>query len=199
MKVSARSRARQLAVQGLYEWHLSDNKIDDIATQCLDAKRGKNLDEPYFEELIYKVSSMVDVLNELLTPFLSRDIDEIDPVERAILQLGTYELTQKIEIPYKVIINEAIELAKTFGAEQSHKFVNGILDKVAEQNRAVEFKNSAKPRAESVPETSSIDDAKSNPKISMKIKTKDRSVGKSKSQKKFQSKSKPQSKPKPNK
>jgi len=191
MKVSARSRARQLAVQGLYEWHLSDNKIDDIATQCLDAKRGKNLDEPYFEELIYKVSSMAVDLNKLLVPFLSRDIGEIDPVERAILQLGAYELTQKIDIPYKVVINEAIELAKTFGAEQSHKFVNGILDKVAEQSRATEFKTSSKPRSASVPETNSTVDTKNNPKISMKLKTKDRSVGKSKSQSKFQSKPKP--------
>ncbi len=144
MKVSARSRARQLAVQGLYEWHLSGNKINDIAAQCLDAKRGKNIDEPYFEELIFKVSSMVDGLNETLIPFLSRGINEIDPVERAILQLSAYELTQKIDIPYKVVINEAIELAKTFGAEQSHKFVNGILDKVAEQSRAVEFKANKK-------------------------------------------------------
>ncbi len=144
MKVSARSRARQLAVQGLYEWHLSGNKIDDIATQCLDAKRGKNIDEAYFEELIFKVSSMAEDLNETLVPFLSRDINEIDPVERAILQLGAYELSQKIEIPYKVIINEAIELAKTFGAEQSHKFVNGILDKVAKKSRSVEFKANKK-------------------------------------------------------
>lgn len=141
MKVSARSRARQLAVQGLYEWHLSGNKIDDIAKQCLDAKRGKNIDEAYFEELIFKVSSMSDKLNEMLLPFLSRSISEIDPVERAVLQLGAYELSQKIEIPYKVVINEAIELAKTFGAEQSHKFVNGILDKLAAQSREVEFKS----------------------------------------------------------
>ena len=144
MKVSARSRARQLAVQGLYEWQISANAIDDIVIQCLDAKRGKNIDEKYFEELIYKISSTVDSLNTLLVPFLSRGIDEIDPVERAILQLGAYELTQKIEIPYKVVINEAIELAKTFGAEQSHKFVNGILDKVAEQSRSVEFKANKK-------------------------------------------------------
>ncbi len=144
MKVSARSRARQLAVQGLYEWHLSGNKIDDIAVQCLDAKRGKNIDETYFEELIFKVSAMAEGLNETLVPFLSRSINEVDPVERAILQLGTYELTQKTDIPYKVVINEAIELAKTFGAEQSHKFVNGILDKVAEQSRVVEFKANKK-------------------------------------------------------
>lgn len=141
MKVSARSRARQLAVQGLYEWHLSGNSIDDIARQCLDAKRGKNLDESYFEEIIFKVASKAESLNDILVPFLSRDITEIDPVERAILQLGTYELTEKTEIPYKVILNEAIELAKTFGAEQSHKFVNGILDKVAEKFRTVEFKS----------------------------------------------------------
>ncbi len=144
MKVSARSRARQLAVQGLYEWQISANAIDDIISQCLDAKRGKNIDEKYFEELIYKISSTVDTLNSLLVPFLDRGIDELDPVERAILQLGAYELTQKIDIPYKVVINEAIELAKTFGAEQSHKFVNGILDKVAEQSRSVEFKANKK-------------------------------------------------------
>ena len=135
----------------------------------------------------------------MLVPFITRDINEIDPVERAILQLGAYELTQKIEIPYKVIINEAIELAKTFGAEQSHKFVNGILDKVAEQSRATEFKNSSKPRAASLPESSGTEETKSNPKISMKVKTKDRSVGKSKFQSTTKSQSKPQSKPKPNK
>ncbi len=144
MKVSARSRARQLAVQGLYEWQISANAIDDIIKQCLDAKRGKNIDEKYFEELIYKVSSTVDTLNNLLIPFLDRGINELDPVERAILQLGAYELTQKIDIPYKVVINEAIELAKTFGAEQSHKFVNGILDKLARQSRSVEFKANKK-------------------------------------------------------
>lgn len=143
MKVSARSRARQLAVQGLYEWHLSGNAIEDIAKQCLDAKRGKNIDEAYFEELIFKVSSKVASLNEILLPFLSREIAEIDPVERAILQLGTYELTEKIEIPYKVIINEAIELSKTFGAEQSHRFVNGILDQVAIKNREIEVQANA--------------------------------------------------------
>jgi len=143
MKVSARSRARQLAVQGLYEWHLSGNAIEDIAKQCLEAKRGKNIDETYFEEIIFKVASTVEVLNKTFEPFLSRDISEIDPVERAILQLGAYELTQKIEIPYKVIINEAIELSKTFGAEQSHKFVNGILDKIAAQHRAVEVNANA--------------------------------------------------------
>ncbi|MBN4080717.1 transcription antitermination factor NusB [Beggiatoa alba] len=144
MKVSARSRARQLAVQGLYEWQISGNAINDIFTQCLEAKKGKNLDEKYFKELIYKVSSMVEALNNLLKPFLSREMAEIDPIERAILQLGAYELSEKADIPYKVVINEAIELAKTFGAEQSHKFVNGILDKVAEQNRAAEFKANKK-------------------------------------------------------
>lgn len=190
MKVSARSRARQLAVQGLYEWHLSENKIDDIATQCLDAKRGKNIDETYFEELIYKVSSMADELNTLLAPHLSRGIDEIDPVERAILQLSAYELTQKIEIPYKVVINEAIELAKTFGAEQSHKFVNGILDKIAEQSRSVEFKNLSKPRKTSTSEDDTDATTKKAVKISVKPKTKDRSIYKKKSQSSSQSKNK---------
>ena len=190
MKVSARSRARQLAVQGLYEWHLSENKIDDIATQCLDAKRGKNIDETYFEELIYKVSSMADELNTLLAPHLSRGIDEIDPVERAILQLSAYELTQKIDIPYKVVINEAIELAKTFGAEQSHKFVNGILDKVAEQSRSVEFKNLSKPRTTATSDDDTAAATKKAVKISIKPKTKDRSIYKKKSQSSSQSKNK---------
>ena len=190
MKVSARSRARQLAVQGLYEWHLSENKIDDIATQCLDAKRGKNIDETYFEELIYKVSSMADELNTLLAPHLSRGIDEIDPVERAILQLSAYELTQKIEIPYKVVINEAIELAKTFGAEQSHKFVNGILDKLAEQSRSVEFKNLSKPRTTAASDDDAAATTKKAVKISIKPKTKDRSIYKKKSQSPSQSSSK---------
>lgn len=138
MKVSARHRARQLAVQGLYEWKLSDNPVEKIIQQCLDEKKGKNLDHIYFQELMDQVTGKAEKLDKCIEPYLNRTIGEVDPVEHVILLLAAYELTEKPDIPYRVIINEAIELAKTFGAEQSHKFINGILDALATSHRTVE-------------------------------------------------------------
>ena len=92
------------------------------------------------EELITKVPTHIDEIDQLLSPKLSRTLDEVDPVERAILRIAVYELLKHPEIPYRVVINEAIEQAKTFGAEDGHKFVNGVLDKVSADVRSVEVK-----------------------------------------------------------
>jgi len=133
-----RSKARSLAVQAIYQWQMAGQDIADIVSHFLDENAGKKLDSDYFEELVRAVPTNLSRLDEALIDHLSRSIKSVDPVERAILRIAVYELIDHPETPYKVIINEAVELTKTFGAEQGHKFVNGVLDKVAKVLRPVE-------------------------------------------------------------
>ncbi len=144
MKISTRTRARRLALQGLYEWQVSGNAPSAIETQYLIEKETGNIDIAYFRELMSKVPEHIDELDEKIRPLLSRSLDEIDPVERAVVRLGTYELIHHPEIPYRVIINESVELVKMFGAEQGHRFVNGVMDKLASQLREVEVQQRRK-------------------------------------------------------
>jgi len=99
----------------------------------------EEFDVQYFETLLKGVPANMSSLDELLGPFLDRSIESVDPVERAILRLGTYELEHHLEVPYRVVINEGVELAKVFGAEQGHKYVNGVLDKIARKVRSQEL------------------------------------------------------------
>ncbi|MEC5317976.1 transcription antitermination factor NusB [Brenneria populi subsp. brevivirga] len=131
MKPAARRRARECAVQALYSWQLSNNDIADIELQFLSEQDVKDVDITYFRELLAGVAAQAEKLDQLVAPFLSRQLDELGQVERAILRLAMFELSKRDDVPYKVAINEAIELAKVFGAEDSHKFVNGVLDKAA--------------------------------------------------------------------
>ncbi|MCG8707139.1 transcription antitermination factor NusB [Brenneria sp. 4F2] len=131
MKPAARRRARECAVQALYSWQLSKNDIADIELQFLSEQDVKDVDITYFRELLAGVATQSEKLDQLMAPFLSRQLDELGQVERAILRLAMFELSKRDDVPYKVAINEAIELAKIFGAEDSHKFVNGVLDKAA--------------------------------------------------------------------
>ena len=117
MKPAARRRARECAVQALYSWQLSQNDIADVEYQFLAEQDVKDVDVLYFREL--------------LKPYLSRLLEELGQVEKEVLRIALYELSKRSDVPYKVAINEAIELAKSFGAEDSHKFVNGVLDKAA--------------------------------------------------------------------
>ena len=135
---SARSRARRYAVQALYEWQMTGNATKSIEQQFLIEHAQRQFDRQYFSELLFKVAEQVEELDQSLAPCLARPLDEVDPVEKAILRLATYELKHRVEIPYRVVINEAVELAKTFGAEQGHRFVNGILDKLAISLRSIE-------------------------------------------------------------
>jgi len=138
MKTSARTRARRLATQGLYEWQISDNKPSEIETQYLIEKETDKVDIEYFRELISKVPLHCEELDSQIAPLISRPLDEVDPVELAVLRLGTYELLYHPEVPYRVIINEAVELVKMFGADQGHRFINGIMDRLAATLRTVE-------------------------------------------------------------
>ena len=139
MNPSKRRKGRRYAVQGLYQWQLSDNPPAEIYELMLPDVNLNKTDLPYMEELITQVPRNIEEIDHLLLPKLSRKLSEVDPVERAILRIATYELIKHLEIPYKVVINEAIEQAKTFGAEDGHKFVNAVLDKLATEVRAVEI------------------------------------------------------------
>lgn len=140
----ARSRARRLAMQGLYEWQMADNAPSRILKTTLEEQNMKNVDQEYLQELLLGVPKNLKEIDTVLGPYLKRPLEEIDPIELAILRLATYELLHRLDVPYRAVLNEAIELAKTFGAEEGHKFVNGILDKVASEVRALEFGKSSR-------------------------------------------------------
>lgn len=131
MKPAARRRARECAVQALYSWQLSRNDIADIESQFLAEQDVKDADIPYFRELLVGVATHSAWLDSLMKPYLSRSLEALGPVEKVVLRIALFELSRRDDVPYKVAINEAIELAKRFGAEDSHKFVNGVLDKAA--------------------------------------------------------------------
>lgn len=133
-----RTMARQRALQALYQWQQAGQDVQDIEVQFLTGQEMDRVDVPYFQELLRGVAMHTDEIDQVLAPLLDRKVSELDPVERAILRMGIYELQHRLEIPYRVVINEAIELAKVFGAEQSHRYVNGVLDKIAAEIRAVE-------------------------------------------------------------
>ncbi len=140
-----RSRARHHAVQALYQWQLTGQDVGDIVGQFLTSQDAGKFEVDYFRDLLRGVATGLDAIDAQLQPHVDRPIAQIDPVERAILRLGVYELAQHPEVPYRVVINEAVELAKVFGAEEGHKYVNGVLDKVAREVRAVEV-NAARSR-----------------------------------------------------
>jgi N utilization substance protein B len=144
----ARRRARELVLQGLYQRQLSGN-ADDAIRQQLDEHRGDVVDDDYLAELWRGVTGDFDALVARVGPHSSRRVAELSPVERAILAIGAWELVNRLDIPYRVIINEWVELAKDYGGTDGHRFVNGVLDKVAAEARAPEIAARAKgPRAE---------------------------------------------------
>ena len=144
----ARTNARKAAVQALYQWQMTGQSLVEIDRQFLEEERLKEAQKSYFTELFHGVPKNLQVIDETLTQFVDRPVDTIDPVERAILRIGTYELLNRLDMPYRVIINEGINLAKYFGADGSHKYVNGILDKIAQQKRTVEINANAKRKAQ---------------------------------------------------
>jgi len=129
VKVSARRKAREFAVQAIYSWQLSKNDFNDIETNFLVDNQKRRFDIPYFQLLLRGVGEHLESLDAAISPHVDRPLDEIDQVEKAILRMAVFELSEVKDVPYKVVINEAIELAKSFAADDSHKFVNGVLDK----------------------------------------------------------------------
>ena len=135
MKPAARRKARELAVQGLYSWQMSGNPIEQVELTIATTNNMSKVDMEYFQALLNGVAKRTAELDKAIKPYLGRLPEELDPVEKAILRLATLELVERFDTPFKVVINESIELAKTFGAEESHKFINGVLDKAVKTLR----------------------------------------------------------------
>lgn len=134
-KTAARRKARRFATQALYQWQMTRDSLSGIEAQFRTDNDMRKTDVAYFQEILHGVPQCIDDLDAAFKPFLDRDVNDLDQVERAILRLSTYELLKRVDVPYRVVINEGIELAKMFGATESHKYVNGILDKVAQRAR----------------------------------------------------------------
>lgn len=130
--------ARQKALQALYQWLLAGESAAAIKAQFLVAMDPKKIDRDYFSELVDGVISQAPDLDESIAPFAHIAVAQLDPIELCTLRLACYELTHRIEVPYKVVLNEALELNKAFGATDAHKFINGVLDQLAKQLRPVE-------------------------------------------------------------
>jgi len=139
----ARTNARKAAVQALYQWQMTGQSLNDIEQQFLEEERLKDAQKSYFYELFQGVPKHLEEIDQTLAEFVDRPVDMIDPVERAILRIGVYELVHRQDMPFRVVLNESINLAKHFGADGSHKYINGILDKVAQKKRTVEFMKKA--------------------------------------------------------
>ena len=137
---SARRRAREFALQGLYQWLLAAGEGGAIEAHLAETPGFEKADKAYFDDCFHGVLAHAEALRAAVTPHLDRPVGELSPVEHAILLLGAYELTWHPEVPYRVVINEAVELAKSFGGTDGFKYVNGVLDKLAPALRATEVR-----------------------------------------------------------
>ena len=129
MKPAERRRARQFTVQAVYQWQITGATFAQIIEQFTVDQDLSKTDVPYFKELLSGVINRIETLDEKLSPYLSRKIKDVDMVDIAILRIAMFELTYRTDVPEKVVLNEAIELAKDFATDESYKFVNGVLDK----------------------------------------------------------------------
>jgi N utilization substance protein B len=137
---NARHKARELALQGLYQWLLAEDHAQEIRKHLAEFKGYDKADQDYLERLLNGVIADAAELEAAFGPLLDRTVDELSPVERGVLLIGAYELTHVPDVPYKVVINEAVELAKSYGGTDGHKYVNGVLDKLAASLRPSEVK-----------------------------------------------------------
>lgn len=139
--VWARRRARRALVQALYQWQLSGNDIASVIEDFREGDALKKADHEFFEELFRQVATHAADLDSVYGDLLDRAIEKLDHVERAILRLATCEFSNRIDVPYRVVIDEYVELAKTFGAQDSHKYINGVLDNLAARLRSIEVES----------------------------------------------------------
>lgn len=143
MKVNAaaRGRARRIAMQAIYQWHMTDNALHIIDAECHVENDMSKVDTEYFSELFHGVAKQKSELDAIFSPyFVGLTFDQVDPISLAILRLATFEMKERVDVPYRVVMNEAINLTKKYGAADSHKFVNGVMDKVAMKVRTAEVK-----------------------------------------------------------
>ena len=133
-----RRKARHYGLQALYQWTLSGASPSDIEAEFRVDNDFQHTDGEYFNALLWGVIADVEALELVFEPALDRGLDDLDPIERNLLRLGTFELRDRIDVPYKVVISEAVALAKKFGATDSHRYINGVLDKISRELRTVE-------------------------------------------------------------
>jgi transcription antitermination protein NusB len=136
--LAARSRARRRALQAIYAWQVGGSRMDAVIEQFRHEQDMEVADLEYFEDLLHGVERHVETIDDALKPYVDRDVGQIDPIERAALRLAAYELKYRPDVPYRVVINEAIEVTKRFGADHGHSYVNGVLDKLASVLRQTE-------------------------------------------------------------
>lgn len=138
LNIARRRKARKLLLQATYQWQMSGADATEIEAQ-FRADNGAKVDWDFFHSALQFVSGRYRELDELFKPFLDRRLEELNPVELALLRMGAFELSQRVDVPYRVVINECVELAKTYGATDGHKYINGVLDKTAHRLRSPEI------------------------------------------------------------
>lgn len=139
-KTAKRREARKLATQALYQWHMAGHSLNEIEAQFRVDNDFTDVDAAYFREILHGVPASKTEIDTALKPCMDLTLEELDPVELAVLRLSTWELLKRVDVPYRVVINEGIELAKVYGSTDGHKFVNGVLDKLAPRLRDAEVK-----------------------------------------------------------
>ncbi|WP_407312756.1 transcription antitermination factor NusB [Pseudomonas sp. nanlin1] len=139
-KSAKRREARKLATQALYQWHMAGHSLNEVEAQFRVDNDFSDVDGAYFKELLHGVPANKAEIDAALKPCMDLTLEELDPVELAVLRLSTFELLKRVDVPYRVVINEGIELAKVYGSTDGHKFVNGVLDKLAPSLRSAEVK-----------------------------------------------------------
>lgn len=140
MKPSQRSKARRLALQALYQWQYTAAPCEEIDAQFRENHPSKKIDHDYFSGILRGVIQHIVEIDAYIAPVLDRSINTLNPVELAVIRISVYEFIYCLDVPYKVVINEALESTKVFGAQDGFKYVNGVLDKLAQTLRAKEFK-----------------------------------------------------------
>ncbi len=137
-----RGKSRRLAMQAIYQWQMTGDSISDIKQQFFDVNNVTQFDSEFFSESVSGVASNISQLDPLLEKYMTRSVESVDPVERSILRLAAYEFINRLDVPYRVVLNEAVNITKEFCSENSHTFVNAVLDKVAKEIRSLEVQSS---------------------------------------------------------
>lgn len=135
-----RRQARSYALQALYQWQMAGQPVNEIEAQFRVENDMRDTDVKLFGELLHGIAAAKSELDTLFSDYLDRSVEDLDPIELTILRIGSFELLKRIEVPYRVAINESVELAKIFGATDSHRYVNGVLDKLAQKVRSAEVR-----------------------------------------------------------
>jgi len=133
-----RRKARHYGMQALYQWYMAQAPVADIEAEFLADYDFSHVDRDYFHSLLHEIPPQAQELDDVLAPLLDRRLDDLDPIEHTLLRMGLFELLRRPDVPFKVVINEAVALARKFGATDSHKYINGVLDKAARQLRGTE-------------------------------------------------------------